>query len=201
LLEARTLASGDDGHDAGASGLAGFGLEVARADIIGGGTLELRPGQRMGQEDDRLDERDLQASKSPLAGEKALQPLALAVREEDRVVLGVSLAFVFPSPARLVALDNPWSALDLNEEGTLGADHERVQLVDRAVISDELEKRPGEVVVLGRKSFEDKIQGLPLPREARFANRLPVLFRHTPSIDPDRMVDRRPPAGCSEQGL
>jgi hypothetical protein len=36
LLEARALASGDNGRDAWASGPAGLGLEVAQADVIGG---------------------------------------------------------------------------------------------------------------------------------------------------------------------
>ena len=58
---------------------------------------------RMGEKDNRLDERDLEASKGALPAEEAVEPLALPVHKESRIVLGMPLPFVFPGPGGLVA--------------------------------------------------------------------------------------------------
>jgi hypothetical protein len=155
-----------------------LGLEVTQADAAGGTPLELTTHLGMRKEHQGLDEGGGDAAKGPLAREQTFQPLALPVREEHGVVLGVPLPLVIPGPDGLVARHGAGTALDFGEEGALRTDDQQVHLIDGTILRDEFEVRPGEIIVLRREVLEDKIQRLLLPREAGGGDGLPVLLRH-----------------------
>lgn len=54
------------------------------------------------------------------------------------------------SPAR-VAAEQSWPALDFDQEQSLRRENEQVDLVDAAVIGDELKIRPGSIRLVRRK--------------------------------------------------
>ena len=132
----------------------------------------------MRQEDNGLDEGNLRFAESSLRSQQAFQPLALAVDQQHRVVGRVATSLVLPDPGLLVAGDRARATLDFHQECSVRTDHEQVDLVNRCVIGDELEQRPGQVIILARETLEDEVECLLLPWETRRANRLPVFFRH-----------------------
>lgn len=77
-----------------------------------------------------------------LAAEERRETLRLAVGEAQRVIDGGAAAVGVPGPAVGVALNHAGTALDLDEEEALGREHEDVDLVDPALVVDELEVRP-----------------------------------------------------------
>ena len=80
-----------------------------------------------------------------------------------------------------VAGDAAWLALALDQKNALGAGDQQINLVNRAVIGNEFEIGPSEVVILGGETGVNEIQRLLLPRKARRRNGFPMLFRHTPT--------------------
>ena len=113
-----------------------------------------------------------------LAPQERDQLLGLAVREQERVVRRLDTAVLAPSPRAPVTLHDAGLALDLDQVEALGRQDEQIDLVDRPVIGDELEVRPGPVGFVIRQPLAHERQRLPLPRELGFRDCLPARRGH-----------------------
>lgn len=176
--QSRALPTPYGGHDAGTAGFPTSGFQIAQTDVVRSGALQAAPDMGVRQEDNGLDEGNLRFAQGSLNRQQAFQPLALAVEQKHRVVDRVATSLVLPDPGLLVAGDRAWATLDFHQKCSVRTDHEQVDLVNRSVIGEELEQRPGQAIILARETLEDEVECLLLPWEARRANRLPVFFRH-----------------------
>ena len=128
----------------------------------------------------RQEDVSLQERARPLRPQRALaaqerdQLLRLAVREQQRVVDRLPAPVAAPRPRALVALHDAGPALDLDEVEALRRQREQVDLVDRAVVGDELEVRPGPVRLVVGQPVAHERQRVPLPGERRVGDRLPA---------------------------
>ena len=100
--------------------------------------------------------------------------LGLQVGQLQRVVGGGKPAVGLPCPGAGVAGNAAWPALDLDEKEAVASVNEQIDLVDRAVESDELEERPGPVGLVLRKSLADEVERVTLPRVGRLGEARPV---------------------------
>ena len=113
----------------------------------------------MGQKHQGFDEQ-IAIPEGFLAAQQAFQALAFAVGENERVLNGLSAALMVPGPILSVPPQVPGVAFDLEQENPLRARDQHIDLVDRAVVRDELEIRPCPVVVLAWEPLVNEIQGL-----------------------------------------
>ena len=72
-------------------------------------------------------------------------------------------------------VDQPGPALDLDQEEAPRGEDEQVDLVDAAVVGDELEVRPGAVRLVVGQPLADELEGLLLPGELGAGDFLPAL--------------------------
>jgi len=116
----------------------------AEEDAVAGARIEPQRRAHGGEEDRRLHPWGLHRALGDglLAAEEQREPLRLAVGEAQRVVDGGAAAVGVPGPAVGVALDRAGAAFDLDEDEALGREHEDVDLIDPALVVDELEVRP-----------------------------------------------------------
>jgi len=174
-----TFAPTDRGQDSRTLWFSGCRRLVAQAHLAGRQALEVQSDRAVGKKNQRLDEGAFEVAKGTLPGQQTLEPFALAVGKDQRAVVAAADAFVFPDPVVGIAGDSAGFALDLDQKDALGAGNEGVDLVDRAVVGDELKIGPGDVIVLGRKACANEIQGFLFPGEARRRNDFPMFFRHS----------------------
>lgn len=119
--EARGLAAADRAHDARLGVAGGLALGVSHEHMVGGISGEVGLHLRVGEKDEGLDVGRWEFLEGLLAAEQTLQPLALAVGEDDRVFDGFSAAVVVPGPVLGVAPEVSRVALDLGQEYPLRA--------------------------------------------------------------------------------
>jgi hypothetical protein len=162
-------------RDSLALGPALCGLGVPDVDAVARGRVQHAIDVEGGEKDYRHDEGHPYLGDGLLALQQGLEAFGLAVRKQERVVRGDRPALVAPRPGAHVALDHPGAALDLDKEEPGRAQHQEVDLVDAAVVRDELEVGPGSVGVSVRQALADKIERLLLPAEAGRCDRLPAL--------------------------
>jgi hypothetical protein len=93
-----------------------------------------------------------------LAGEERPEPLRLRVGEEQGVVEQRPGAVgPFQPPALAVTGQHARPRLDLDKEETAGCDGQQVDLVDRAVLGDELDVSPSPVgLVVGKARSNER---------------------------------------------
>jgi hypothetical protein len=126
---------------------------------------------RRGEEDERGDEGDREiavpavlrarAGEGGLALQERPEPLRLAVGEDERVLDGAFRTVRSAEPPHLVvAEEGARVRLDLDEEDTGGGDGEEVDLVDGAVVGDELDVGPRPVGLVTREPLAHERQGL-----------------------------------------
>ena len=108
-----------------------------------------------------------------LAAEERRETLRLAVGEAQRVIDGGAAAVGVPGPAVGVALNRTGTALDLDEDEALGREDEDVDLVDPALVVDELEVRPRAPGLVVRQMLAQELERLALPLERRLRDRRP----------------------------
>ena len=82
---------------------------------------------------------------------------------------------MLPGPGTGVAPKDARLALDLNEEESHRCQYQQINLVDAAIVGDEFEIRPGTVWLPIGEQLPDIFQGLPLPRETRFGDSVPMI--------------------------
>ena len=92
-------------------------------------------------------------------------------------------AVLLPVPIVAITGNNPAAALDLDQENASARDHEGIELVNGAVVGDELEIGVKEIWVAIRQALAQKLQRSPLVRESRLSKAFPSCFResHTES--------------------
>ena len=93
------------------------------------------------------------------------------------------MAVLFPVPIVAVAGNDPATPLDLDQEDAGACDCEGVDLVDGAVVSDELEVGIEESRVAIGQALAQELQRFPLVGESRLGKRFPSCLResHTES--------------------
>ena len=107
--------------------------------------------------------------------EERLETLRLPVGGEQRVLVEPWPPVALLDPVALIAVHDARPALDLDQVQPGRADHEQVDLVDRAVRGDELEERVATVGVVLGQPLADVVERLPLPGVLGAPDLLPVL--------------------------
>jgi hypothetical protein len=137
-------------------------------DMIPSARVEAAVEVGIGEEDERCDEWKRLAAQRRLTSEQRLQSLRLPVREDHRVVeadLACPAGLRAPPRTRVTANDTG-PALDLDQEQTLRADDEEIDLADVAVL-DELEVRPGAIGLMVGQALLEERERLLLPEKLR----------------------------------
>jgi hypothetical protein len=133
-----------------------------------GDVLEAAVRLRRGQEHQRDHPRCPLTPKRRLAGQERPQPLRLPVGKDQRVFEWHSgpVGELRP-PALAVTGQLARPRLDLDQKAAAGCDGQQVDLVDRTVLSDELDVGPGSVRLVGGKACSDERECLALMGPSR----------------------------------
>src|SRR5204863_9099972 len=119
---------------------------------------------RGGAEHERLDEREAKAGATLMRRQQRGQPFRLAVGRYQRVIGFDGSGTVGPAPRVRIADDAArGTGLDFDEEQSLRGEDERVDLVDVAVIRDELEIGPQADRLLTGEVLRQELEGVTLP--------------------------------------
>jgi hypothetical protein len=108
-----------------------------------------------------------------LAAEERRETLRLAVGEAQRVIDGGAAAVGVPGPAVGIALNRTGTAFDLDEDEALGREHEDVDLVDPALVVNQLEVRPRAPRLVLRQMLAQELERFALPLERGLRDRRP----------------------------
>ena len=174
-----TFPAADRGQNSWAFRFARHRRLIPQTNVIHCDALEVDSNLTVGKEDQWLNERALAIfAEGPLAQKKAFEPLAFAVRKNQRTVVALLSTVVFPHPVLGVSGDDTGAALDFDEEDPLRAGDQEIHFVDGAIIRHKLKIRPGYVGILRRETCVNKIERLLFPGEARRSNVLPVFLGH-----------------------
>ena len=177
-IDAGDVAGGQRGDDAGASLTIGRGGAVARADASAGVLGQFDLQALGGDEQQRFEVRAAVVLERLLMFQQPGELLALAARQQQRVVDRLHAAFVLPRPAGGIAGERAGMALDLDQEEADGREDQDVDFVDAAVVGDEVEALPGEIRVGVGELAAQVIKRLLFPRELGGRDDFPACRTH-----------------------
>ena len=144
--------------------------------------FESAPHAASGQKDDGFYEWPPVLGERLLRLQKADELLRFPVREQEGVVDQELGAVLLAAPGVGVPRDRAAPTLDLDQIDLVDRYHEQVDLVDAAVVGDELEVRPrAERLAVGEAGL-DVVEGLALPGELRGSDLEPAGGFHCRSI-------------------
>ena len=150
-------------------------VPVPKADAQPGVALQVELEIGVGAEDEGLNEGHrpfFLAGFLPL--KQGAELLGFQVGREQRVIDRRELAVHLPGPRSRVSEQPAAAALDLDEEQALRREYQKIDLVDAAIVGDELEVRPGAVGLMGGEMQTHKVQGIPFPGILALSECVPV---------------------------
>ena len=153
----------------GRSGVSAAASRSRRQTPIGGGVPQVAArGPGAEQKTSGFDERDLRPCSCTAFWRCSsyLSFLALRLAASSGLSAVTSLPSVSQVQVPASPVDPARAALDLDQEEALGVNSEQVDLVDAAVVGDELEVGPGPVRLVVGKRLADEVEGVPLPRDS-----------------------------------
>ena len=155
---------------------------AAADDAFFSADIEVRALTDCGKEDQRFDPNgSLRASAAAqrfLPPKDGRQAFGFAVGHRQRVVRRHQMAIGGPYPSVSVATDGPRPGLDLDQDKSGRRQDEGVDLVDPAVVVDELEVRPSPPWVKIGQVGPQEIEGVPFPLVGRLSDRCPTPYFH-----------------------
>ena len=156
------------GDDARTAGSPAVGLDVAQVDPLRGHAWSSWQFARVREEDKRLEVRAVGSCCRPAAGrssDAAASPCGWPGSAGCRA--GDPPALVVPRPRARVALDDPWPALDLDQEEALRREDQQVDLVDAARRRRRTRSSTRRGRARGRAAARGRTRAPPAPRGTR----------------------------------
>ena len=174
-IESRTLAPQDGCHDAGTSGLAARFGPIPQADVRASGSAQLAIQSGCRAENQSVDDGHLTFDLARLLSlQQRSQLLRFGVSEVIGVIDGLQGPVGLPSPSSGIAPQPPRPTLDLDQEKALAREDQQIDLVDAAVIGDELKVGPRAKRLASRELRPHKFQSITLPGKLGFTDAEPI---------------------------